>query len=145
MLTKVTDAVTIVSKQDWILEKLGFNEMYDREHSIEDVYEKTFLWLLLDDSSIGVPDSSDKTGATQHKAPITRLSEDAARRKVSLAFRNWLDSGDGTFLISGEAGSGKSTLMKFFANDGVTKTVLKLGQARRRWYSADSSFGTQAL
>jgi hypothetical protein len=40
-------------------------------------------------------------------------------------FKQWLTSGNGTFWVSGKAGSGKSTLMKFLANHDKTRTLLR--------------------
>jgi hypothetical protein len=47
------------------------------------------------------------------------------------SFKRWLISGTGTFWVSGKAGSGKSTLMKFLANHETTKTFL------RHWSGAE--------
>ncbi|KAI7365988.1 hypothetical protein KC354_g4486 [Hortaea werneckii] len=43
----------------------------------------------------------------------------------STGFKNWLCEEDGIFWISGKAGSGKSTLMKFLARHPMTETLLK--------------------
>ena len=40
-------------------------------------------------------------------------------------FKRWLTSNDGIFWVNGKAGSGKSTLMKFLATHGRTKTLLR--------------------
>ena len=47
------------------------------------------------------------------------------------SFKQWLVSGTGTFWVSGKAGSGKSTLMKFLANHEETKNLL------RHWSGAE--------
>ncbi|KAI1754193.1 hypothetical protein F4782DRAFT_493578 [Xylaria castorea] len=124
MLIEVTKVVTTVSKQDWILGKLGFDEMYDREHSIEDAHKQTFRWLLYD-SLEDDPKLPDETDGTQRGVPIAHSSEDTAAPEAGLAFRDWLSSGNGIFFISGKAGSGKSTLMKYLANDEFTKKCLE--------------------
>jgi hypothetical protein len=43
----------------------------------------------------------------------------------STPFKQWLTSGNGTFWVSGKAGSGKSTLMEFLANHDKTRTLLR--------------------
>lgn len=40
-------------------------------------------------------------------------------------FKSWLEKGDGAFWISGKAGSGKSTLMKFIDNSSCTTELLQ--------------------
>lgn len=40
------------------------------------------------------------------------------------SFKRWLTSSDGIFWVSGKAGSGKSTLMKFLANHETTRALL---------------------
>ncbi|KAE9570547.1 hypothetical protein CGMCC3_g13387 [Colletotrichum fructicola] len=44
----------------------------------------------------------------------------------SLRFNEWLQSEHGLYWISGKAGSGKSTLMKFLTNDSRTRQSLKM-------------------
>jgi hypothetical protein len=46
-------------------------------------------------------------------------------------FQNWLVRGDGIFWISGKAGSGKSTLMKYLANDKRTRDSLRVWSKTR--------------
>jgi hypothetical protein len=43
----------------------------------------------------------------------------------SSPFKTWLEEGSGTFWISGKAGSGKSTLMKYISNSPATATILQ--------------------
>ena len=42
------------------------------------------------------------------------------------SFKNWLENGTGLYWISGKAGSGKSTLMKFLKDDKRMKDALKI-------------------
>ncbi|KAI1174388.1 hypothetical protein F4777DRAFT_599626 [Nemania sp. FL0916] len=114
MLASVTRAVTTVSKQDWILDKLGFEEMSDREYAIDDAHKSTFRWLL--------EDSSDRP---RYRSPAIRQSSISTTQEANLAFQDWLSSDNGIFFISGKAGSGKSTLMKFLADHAITKQCLE--------------------
>lgn len=50
MLLRVSQVTATISREDWILNKLSFEEMYNRELSIEDAHSKTFRWLLYDSS-----------------------------------------------------------------------------------------------
>ncbi|KAM0722948.1 hypothetical protein Q7P37_001146 [Cladosporium fusiforme] len=62
-------------------------------------------------------------------------------------FRAWLEDGNGAFWISGRAGSGKSTLMKFLETSPETKDILLRWAGKRQlfvtsfyfWITASSS------
>ena len=73
-----------------LISSLGYPEMHDRDSRIHDAFSKTFEWALQDRSG-SVP---------QHH------------------FLQWLRCGDGVFWVSGKAGSGKSTLMKYLLQVG---------------------------
>ncbi|CAP69387.1 uncharacterized protein PODANS_1_10530 [Podospora anserina S mat+] len=53
--------------------------------------------------------------------PDIDVDDDPAKHR----FFNWLKTGDGIFWVSGKAGSGKSTLMKFPADHETTQTMLE--------------------
>lgn len=72
--------------QKVFLDQLQFPGMEDREERIAQAYEKTFQWIFMD-------------GNSQH----ARWSN----------FRDWLESDSQLYWITGKAGSGKSTLMKY--------------------------------
>src|ERR1700742_946532 len=48
MLSRVTQITATMSREDWILNKLSFTEMHNRELSIEAACAETFRWLLYD-------------------------------------------------------------------------------------------------
>lgn len=52
--------------------------------------------------------------------------EKERRKQKRQSFLNWLRTGDGIFYCSGKAGSGKSTVMKFLAQDRRTRDELSL-------------------
>ncbi|KAI7497556.1 hypothetical protein KC367_g5763 [Hortaea werneckii] len=58
----------------------------------------------------------------------------------STGFKNWLCEEDGIFWISGKAGSGKSTLMKFLARHPMTETLLKQWTGDNRLVMANFYF-----
>jgi hypothetical protein len=78
-----------------LLDSLLFEKIEMREDQIHDSYSETFHWIF-----------------DERVTPLTR----------------WLncsnESGD-VFWVSGKAGSGKSTLMKFLANHAETETILQ--------------------
>jgi ABC-type glutathione transport system ATPase component len=47
------------------------------------------------------------------------------KREAAAGFQHWLREGYGVFHISGKAGSGKSTIMKFLVRDERTETELE--------------------
>ncbi|KAF2279614.1 uncharacterized protein EI97DRAFT_439933 [Westerdykella ornata] len=59
-------------------------------------------------------------------------------RKTS--FVKWLETGGGFFLISGKAGSGKSTLMKFAAEHDTTTDLLEKWASPQHLYTASYYF-----
>lgn len=61
-------------------------------------------------------------------------------------FRSWLEQDNGAFWISGKAGSGKSTLMKYLNRSQQTRESLRIWANRRQLFVADFYFwitGTQ--
>ncbi|KAM0718815.1 hypothetical protein Q7P37_005887 [Cladosporium fusiforme] len=55
-------------------------------------------------------------------------------------FRTWLASSSEIFWVSGKAGSGKSTLMKFLVNHGQTKNILRSWAGSQRLVCASYFF-----
>ncbi|KAJ3469555.1 hypothetical protein MRS44_003620 [Fusarium solani] len=79
-----------------ILSTLWFRMIDDRRDTIAAAHRETFRWALK-------PPTRDQ--------PWDDLS-------------HWLRAGDGIYWISGKAGSGKSTLMKYISSSAVTETLL---------------------
>lgn len=52
-------------------------------------------------------------------------SADNDVKKNSVNFIEWLKHGDGVFRVTGKAGSGKSTLMKYLTHHRETKRLVK--------------------
>jgi len=83
-----------------ILAKLWFRRMEDRRESIEEAHQDTFQWILRDSSSGSSNDWN-------------HLS-------------TWLPRGpNGIYWVSGKAGSGKSTLMKYLLSHHRLPTLLR--------------------
>ena len=84
-----------VANEERILRSLEFDEWKRRFNDVHKAHTKTFDWMLED-------------------------SKDPAIQPTG--FRNWLKNENGIYWISGKAGSGKSTLMKFLVkNESVSK------------------------
>jgi hypothetical protein len=83
------------SRRDRLLQSLWFKELNARKSDIDQPYAGTFQWLFT----------------------ANELSEAGV-------FKRWVISEESLFWINGKAGSGKSTLMKFLANDARTLELL---------------------
>lgn len=81
-----------------ILEQLRFREMTDREEMVALAHRKTFGWIF------------DSRKGQQHRWTN---------------FVDWLTGEETLYWITGKAGSGKSTLMKFILNDSRTTQYLE--------------------
>lgn len=71
-------------------------------------------------------DPAELTSDEQNEVNNATREELENRQQQRQAFEQWLRSGDGVFHISGKAGSGKSTLIKFLTRE--EKTHLLLGK-----------------
>ena len=81
-----------------ILNSLDFETRQNRESDIPDTENQTFRWIF-----------NDYHGSlNQH-----------------IGFRKWLQSGNNIYWISGKAGSGKSVLMNYVANEPCTQEMLQ--------------------
>lgn len=92
--------------------------MYTRSDSIAAAEGGTFAWMV---------GSEAEQQDGQDAAPVASIDEQAKRDMTRQCFLTWLASGRHLFHISGKAGSGKSTLMKFLARSSRVQAEL------RRW------------
>ncbi|KAL9082858.1 MAG: hypothetical protein Q9165_008757 [Trypethelium subeluteriae] len=72
MLSRVTQVTAAISREDWILNKLAFDEMHNRELSIEDAHAETFRWLLYD------PSDEDPGKDAEGEKPSKKTQENEA-------------------------------------------------------------------
>lgn len=84
--------------QDMILQSLRFPTMTDRYEAVKEAHAKTFEWVLPE---------SDET-----ERPWDNFSD-------------WLTDGDGIYWVSGKAGSGKSTLMRYIRDNPRLRKLLQ--------------------
>ena len=89
------------------LESLWFPEINAREENIKDAHKDTYDWIFPTHEN-SAPRWSD-----------LRWSD----------FNQWLESGKGIYWISGKAGSGKSTLMRYICDHDQTSSSLKAWSA----------------
>lgn len=85
-----------VEKQQAVLQSLTFDSRPVRHAQIVKAHEKTFRWALETD-------------------------QDQPRGS---GIGDWLKYGEGIFWVSGKPGAGKSTLMKYIADSGITTRLI---------------------
>ncbi|KAI9686895.1 MAG: hypothetical protein M1822_002648 [Bathelium mastoideum] len=117
------NSVSASVREQTILNSLRFPSLYIRHDNVKEAHAWTFEWIFT-------------TGDT----PLQQADED----KISPQFVEWLESwyrGDGVYWISGKAGSGKSTLMKFICNNPKTvKALQKSAKESERVFVANYFF-----
>ena len=84
--------------QRTLIDSLCFSKMTDRHNRIVEAYEKTFQWIFL---------------------------PGYARQQKWTNFSEWLEGKSTLYWVTGKAGSGKSTLMKYLHGDKRTMDHLK--------------------
>ncbi|GAP91527.1 putative NACHT nucleoside triphosphatase [Rosellinia necatrix] len=102
-----------VAEEQVVLKSLSFETRPVRHESIPEAYKKTFRWVY---HSEGVAPSA------------------------AISFSSWLKSGDGVYWVSGKPGSGKSTFMKFVADDPRTVDLLSECSGSKRIVIASHYF-----
>ncbi|KAI9666509.1 MAG: hypothetical protein M1821_004445 [Bathelium mastoideum] len=106
--------------QDTLVDQLCFPEMDHRQGEITDAHRNTFQWIFKDSTSL----LSRKQN--QHS------KNDISDRSKWYDFGKWLREDSEIYWISGKAGSGKSTLMRFIGEDSRTRSALKSWTGSRK-------------
>lgn len=102
-LTALSHEAKALSKDLRVIKSLSFPVICERRARIQEAHPNTFDWLFKDKRS---KDAVDGT-------------------KCLIPMLEWLQTRNGVFWISGKAGSGKSTLMKFLHSHEQTLTALR--------------------
>lgn len=84
----------------WLIRRIKYQEMENREEGIVEAYKKTFEWIF-------------------HASEDKRWSD----------FPKWLQGDDSIYWITGKAGAGKSTLVKFIWKNPQTQKALQVWAA----------------
>lgn len=106
---------TVISK---LLNALWFSRMADRSDDINPAHYQTFEWIYSDGQK--------------------------SNNLSTCTFMGWTSSNNGVFWVSGRAGSGKSTLMKFLSVDDRTMEAFKIWAGDRKLITASYYFWSQA-
>lgn len=149
-----------------VLNRLHFGTLYSRFDSIHDAKFDTFAWLLEDEAndidcddkhhedtgsaSDGVSNGdkfskddearNDEARNDETTLEEIRFGDNRIKAQARQAFHQWLRSGSGVFHISGIPGSGKSTLMKLFAQDNGLKDKLGIWAEEKKLVFASFFF-----
>lgn len=109
MLLEVQAEVDDSKIQHRILRQLVFEDMNSRANQIPEASQDTYNWTVAD----GPLNKGDKRGLAWN------------------LFLEWLRTGDNILHVSGNPGSGKSTLMKFLSQHERTKEELKVWATKK--------------
>lgn len=107
--------VSMVTQQ--ILNSLWFSRMSDRLDDIKPAHQQTFEWIFSSHKNEGL---------------------------TTCTFMDWMAGDNGIYWVSGRAGSGKSTLMKFLAQDDRTGPAFETWAGGRDLIIARHWFWSQA-
>ncbi|KAH8197099.1 hypothetical protein TruAng_008738 [Truncatella angustata] len=113
-LLALPEEAVLKIKQQKILGALRNANMNSRHDSIEDAHEKTYNWVLDDETQVKAGDGKLKR--------LSRLRQEQSLARSS--FIDWLSHGCGIFYISAKLGAGKSTLMKALFNHAKIREYL---------------------
>lgn len=132
-LTEIQLAVADVPIHHRILRHLVFDSMSTRRNQIHAAEPDTCRWILDDDFVDASMEDLRLKELDMHnwnpylaKQKQSRIItvEKSDRKRTRQQVLAWLQAGDSIFHISGNAGSGKSTLMKFIQNHSRTEQEL---------------------
>lgn len=116
-LTSQLSALAIEGKiypmQLKVIESLRFEMIFERPKRIVEAYPTTFEWLFAQRSPVELP---------------------------GISMLQWLQERNGIYWVSGKAGSGKSTLMKFLVNDERTWKALGIWAGKKQLIVASYFF-----
>ncbi|RYP31388.1 hypothetical protein DL767_005788 [Monosporascus sp. MG133] len=112
-LRKATILDYTANPRQRLLQSLKFPSMNERQNQVHDSYEGTFQWIFYPDHR--AHDSSDDE-LSDDEVSDDELSDDGSSIGPHVSwdsFVEWLKSDNDMYWISGKAGSGKSTLVRF--------------------------------
>jgi hypothetical protein len=108
-----------------LISHLAFQSMDDRKERIMEAHQKTFEWIY---------------------------SEPKIKTRRWASFIEWLETGSSLYWITGQAGSGKSTLMKYLCRDTRTFSLLNSWSSQHSlvtaaffFWNSGTSMTTQSL
>lgn len=123
--------------ENLILRRLCFESILRREEAIKDPIADTYAWIL-QTAPIDPPTISARSGELfysfkeREHAAYSKYMEKNQRREVATKLISFLRNDGQTFFVSGRAGCGKSTLMKFLGHNSVVTEALRTWADERK-------------
>lgn len=111
-------------RENSVLRKLYFQSVFRRENDVLDPTENTFNWIYGERDGLNEPLQDTETRDT-HLALMSGSHETVSRHEMSRSFIQFLRQDGKTYLITGKAGCGKSTFMKYVAHHPKTNQHIK--------------------
>ncbi|KAK6855196.1 hypothetical protein PG995_008728 [Apiospora arundinis] len=109
----------VAKRANKILDQLWFPDMLAREALVDNPVGKSYCWILQP------PTKERESSLLSYEKTDRKLDEEKSEQETTRGhFNRWLTSESGVFYISGKPGSGKSTLMKFLAQNKHTQQQL---------------------
>lgn len=130
-LSKLLSQARSIKQENYILCRLYFDSMYKREDTVADAESGTFTWIVEEDHWPDIVEDEDRPSTSlpdsmPDTSNLKQLDTMANRKRKSIRelFLQWLEIGQQIYHISGKAGSGKSTLMKFLSEHSAVHEKL---------------------
>lgn len=104
-------------RHEMFLKSLKFPGMNERRNIIEESHEETFRWALND---VGAASDESNSESDDSNSELDGSNSRLQWHRIT----DWLDSNHAIYWVSGKAGSGKSTFMKYLINHPTTERLL---------------------
>lgn len=108
--------------ENQVLRRLFFPSIFQREHDVVDPLANTFCWVF---DEWQEPNRLNLQTNVGPNISQNGSDENTLRRSMSDSLMSLLRWNGGTLLLTGKAGCGKSTFMKYIAHHATTKTTLQ--------------------
>jgi len=119
-------------KRERLLASLKYSTMNSRRNQIVDPHAETFEWIFTGPQESDGDSEDDGSVDGDGSEDLDTWYDRSLVMDASARFCGWLqDPAQPVFWISGKPGSGKSTLVKFLADDPRTRTGLTSGPEPR--------------
>lgn len=115
---EISSLVQVMPMENRVLRRLFFPSIFQRENDVADPSADTFSWVF------DAHQSAD-TGSAVLTVPRIEPGEADRRRHMSESLLRFLGQDSGTVLITGKAGCGKSTFLKYLAHHTTTQSMLR--------------------
>ncbi|KAI6329436.1 hypothetical protein MCOR30_005577 [Pyricularia oryzae] len=111
-------------RHEIFLKSLKFPGMNERRNAIEESHEETFRWALNDVGAASDESNSESDDSNSELDGSNSELDGSNSRLQWHRITDWLDSNHAIYWVSGKAGSGKSTFMKYLIDHPTTERLL---------------------